>query len=74
MAASHPWSRAFVAWMKRTKTPTVVVAFKCGVSSVAVHHWMHGSVPRTAARREAIERLTEGAVPASLGVPVARAS
>lgn len=62
----HPWTAAFNAWMAEVERPQSWVAYKLGVSAVALHNWKHGAIPRTSERLAKIERLSGGRVKASL--------
>lgn len=59
------WTESFLAWLREENIETVWLAYKLRVSTVSVHHWRHGSIPRIP-KRKRIEALSKGRVPATL--------
>jgi len=69
-ARMKPWKAAFRAFLDPSggTRQSVAIALKCSPSKV--FYWHRGSVPRDARTLKQIERLSKGAVPASLAAPV----
>lgn len=59
------WTDQFTAWLESDDIKVNWLAYKLGVSAVAIHYWKHGSVPHEA-RRKKIELLSKGRVKAQL--------
>lgn len=59
-------SEALNRFMKDQGLRNEDLAAACGVAFSTVNRWKNGGVPSTKALREALERVTKGAIPASL--------
>jgi hypothetical protein len=66
-APLNDWSRAFGAYLTRSGRTQLEASVALGIAPSAVHYWVRGSIPRPLMRRR-IERWSNGAVPARLGV------
>jgi hypothetical protein len=68
MESLHPWTKLFRAWAAKPSYPgDVAVAHGVGVSTITIHNWKHGGIPR-GDRAAIVQRLSGGMVPASLAV------
>lgn len=60
------WTKRFVAWVEKSGLSRTELAYKCGVSAVAVHHWLKDNAIPREAQRKRIAKLSKGAVPADI--------